>query len=276
MPKILSEPGLRALVELSMSTIEAAHPLLPSSSSQFLEDSFTQYLRGALSYEKCLEHEIAVLHREVAVARLREILCVGDDPLPYLDGQSSAALSSRQKTRPWSAIEDQRLLAAILRIGFDNWRYVSLFVGNGRNRAQCSQRWFRGLNPKISKEPWTPEEEARLIQLVKQWGVKSWAKIATALGKRSDVQCRYHYKQIENRTGDSVLNNNERICSSYERLPQVRLTLEQSRRYLSSPALGPRTAVPKAEMPEGEAAEKKWGICGTDPKSLAMFLGHFT
>jgi len=29
---------------------------------------------------------------------------------------------------------------------------VASFVGNGRTRAQCAQRWSRGLNPKICKK----------------------------------------------------------------------------------------------------------------------------
>ena len=58
---------------------------------------------------------------------------------------------------------------------------------------QCSQRWRRSLNPSISRNNWTAEEEMDLIILVMQYGTQSWPQIAKKLGKRSDVQCRYHY-----------------------------------------------------------------------------------
>ena len=39
-------------------------------------------------------------------------------------------------------------------------------------------------------------EDVKLIQLVRQYGDKSWTKISNAMGNRSDVQCRYHYIQL--------------------------------------------------------------------------------
>jgi hypothetical protein len=95
------------------------------------------------------------------------------------------------------AIEDQRLLAGITRFGPDNWAPVAAFVGNGRTRSQCAQRWNRGINPSISKEPWTVGEEEELKRLVKLNSESSWHKIAGELGNRSDVQCRYHYIQMQ-------------------------------------------------------------------------------
>jgi hypothetical protein len=58
------------------------------------------------------------------------------------------------------------------------------------------QRWSRGLNPSISKSPWSAEEDAKLLTLVTKLGTKSWTRIASDLGKRCDVQCRYRFKQL--------------------------------------------------------------------------------
>lgn len=108
-----------------------------------------------------------------------------------------ASNSQRKKTRSWTEYEDQRLLAGIHKFGTDNWVSVAAFVGNGRTRAQCSQRWTRGLDPRISKDKWSPEDEESLMRLVIQYGTKSWTRIAQEIGNRSDVQCRYHYKQMK-------------------------------------------------------------------------------
>lgn len=109
---------------------------------------------------------------------------------------TNAPVSAERRNRQWSIAEDRRLLAGILRNGIENWTAVSQFMGTGRSRSQCSQRWHRGLNPRISKDKWTDEEEQKLVSLVRQFGDASWTRIASKMGNRSDVQCRYRYRQI--------------------------------------------------------------------------------
>lgn len=104
---------------------------------------------------------------------------------------------NRKKTRSWTNEEDQRLLMGVHLYGLENWTLVAQFVGNGRTRSMCSQRWIRVLDPKISKNHWSEEEDQQLLQMIKLYGEKSWMKIATKLGNRSDVQCRYHYQQLQ-------------------------------------------------------------------------------
>jgi len=103
---------------------------------------------------------------------------------------------TQKKMRQWTEVEDQRLLSGIHKFGTDNWALVAAHLGNTRSRAQCSQRWFRGLDPRILKATWTNEEEECLLDLVKQYGDHRWTKIANSMGNRSDAQCRYHYYQI--------------------------------------------------------------------------------
>ena len=105
--------------------------------------------------------------------------------------------TQRRKTRTWSSFEDQRLIAAVSRFGLDNWSHVASFVGNGRTRAQCAQRWNRGLDPRISRDHWSPEEEQKLLILIENKNGKGWTHIANEMGNRSDVQCRYHYLQMK-------------------------------------------------------------------------------
>jgi hypothetical protein len=96
--------------------------------------------------------------------------------------------------------EDIRLFAGFHKFGLSssyNWSTVARFVGNGRTRSQCSQRWIRVLNPRISKDLWTATKDERLVELVAQLGEKAWMKVANQMGNRSDVQCRYHYLQIQ-------------------------------------------------------------------------------
>ena len=91
--------------------------------------------------------------------------------------------------------EDDKLNQAVSLYGNNNWKIVSDMVGT-RNRTQCAQRWMRVLNPKLSFESWTADEDQKLLAIVKEYGVKNWIKIAKKKGNRSDVQCRNRYNQI--------------------------------------------------------------------------------
>ena len=156
-------------------------------------------LREEIPAEQALEQCQALLGTAQPAKRVNDIIDTPVDPIPYRHSaaDSFAVRSARHKARTWSAYEDQRLFAAVRKFGLENWSIVAEFVGNGRTRSQCSQRWFRGLNPSLFKGPWTKEEEEKLVKLVQEFGEKSWKRIAALFGNRSDVQCRYHYQQMQ-------------------------------------------------------------------------------
>lgn len=128
----------------------------------------------------------------------------------------------RRKTKIWTLEEDQRLLAAIDKYGTDNWKLIAKMVGNGRNRSQCSQRWLRGLNPKLRKEPWSADEDERLLGAVKKYGARGWTKIGDVVGNRCDVQCRYRFLQLV-RMGvvDADGNTQEPVIGKKDTLPSI-------------------------------------------------------
>ncbi|OHS94337.1 Myb-like DNA-binding domain containing protein [Tritrichomonas foetus] len=105
-------------------------------------------------------------------------------------------VSSYKKMKRWSVIEDKKLINAIKTYGTGNWSKIAQEVGGKRGKSQCSQRWTRCLNPEISHDKWTVEEDQNLLLLVEKYGLKSWRKIANSMGNRCDVQCRYRYQKI--------------------------------------------------------------------------------
>jgi len=46
------------------------------------------------------------------------------------------------------------------------------------------------LNPELVKGPWTPEEDAKVVDLVNTHGAKKWSLIANCLPGRIGKQCR--------------------------------------------------------------------------------------
>jgi len=61
---------------------------------------------------------------------------------------------------------------------------------DGRTAMQCMERWQKVLNAENVKGPWCPTEDAQLVELVKQYGGKHWARIASMLPGRTGKQCR--------------------------------------------------------------------------------------
>jgi Myb-like DNA-binding domain len=49
------------------------------------------------------------------------------------------------------------------------------------------------LNPAVTKGPWTPEEDAKVLEVVAEFGPQKWTKIASFLPGRIGKQCRERY-----------------------------------------------------------------------------------
>lgn len=185
------------LVDIAISFVININPEINQENLNSIRKYFESYINKKITYEEASSFLKQFINKTIPMERLKSIMESEFQPVPlYKETDKCTSFLLRKKTRTWSSKEDDRLLFAIHKYGLDNWCKVSEFVGNGRTRSMCSQRWIRVLDPKISKNHWTKEEEKRLIQLVSLYGEKSWMKIANKLGNRSDVQCRYRYNQI--------------------------------------------------------------------------------
>jgi hypothetical protein len=161
-----------------------------------LQNVIEKFLTRAFPYDVASKLMSELAGSSHPLDRIKAILDTTGGPIPTAKEFLEPSGGLRHQTRAWSAYEDQRLLCGISRHGIENWTAIAKFVGNGRTRGQCSQRWYRCLDPTISKQPWSKEEEERLISLVTQFGDRSWTTIASRMGNRSDVQCRYKYRHL--------------------------------------------------------------------------------
>lgn len=192
--QLMSRPD--PLVDVCMFfTSEMAGPLSPEDLSRAKEIT-TSFLEGKIPYPEAASLFFKATGITNPINKIQEIISVPATPLPDSYGTHETVHNGpRKKTRGWTAVEDMRLLAGVHHYGLDRWANVAIFVGGGRTRNQCSQRWSRVLDPKISKEVWTKQETEHLLELVDRYGTKCWMKIAAEMGNRCDVQCRYHYLQ---------------------------------------------------------------------------------
>ncbi|KAK6935350.1 hypothetical protein RJ641_035505 [Dillenia turbinata] len=115
--------------------------------------------------------------------------------------------SQRRRTGPtkrakggWTKEEDDLLTEVVRKFRGRNWKRIASYV-SGRTDVQCLHRWQKVLNPELVKGPWTKEvenilflghllEDARIIELVENFGCKKWSVIAKSLPGRIGKQCR--------------------------------------------------------------------------------------
>lgn len=186
--------GETQLVELALSWLVKSNNGLDEEREELCRETIRSFLKNPDTLNISLKALKGISDAGMVLRKLHDIVVLIDTP--SLPDCPVVVMENRKKTRPWSQEEDYRMMAAIYKYGISDWAVISTFVGNGRTRSQCSQRWVRGLDPKINKCPWSKEDDERLLACVQSCGEKAWTRISQKLGNRSDVQCRYRYNQI--------------------------------------------------------------------------------
>lgn len=100
------------------------------------------------------------------------------------------------KKRLFTKEEDNIILDYVNTKG-QNWKVISSLLNN-RSEKQCRERYRTYLNPSLRNDPWTTEEDQKLISLYKQYGPK-WVVIAKHFHGRSDnmIKNRFNYHIIK-------------------------------------------------------------------------------
>ncbi|OHS97730.1 Myb-like DNA-binding domain containing protein [Tritrichomonas foetus] len=186
------------IVNVGVSYILEIQPDISQEKLHILESILSDYLNSFVDYPACNNVFMKILGTLKPLNKIVNIIQTPNTPIPHHANVTIDPTRDIQnkKNSHWTKYENQRLIAGIYRYGVNNWESVAKFVGNGRTKIMCSLRWSRALNPKISKDKWSEEEERKLMNLIEMKGDRSWTYIATQMGNRSDVQCRYHYKQM--------------------------------------------------------------------------------
>mmetsp|Transcript_19281 Transcript_19281/g.24522 ORF Transcript_19281/g.24522 Transcript_19281/m.24522 type:complete len:692 (-) Transcript_19281:399-2474(-) len=93
----------------------------------------------------------------------------------------------------WTEEEDEQL-RKVVKAGFKNWGEVALKI-QGRTPKQCRERWSCNLDPSISREKWSPEEDRRLMEAQEKLGNK-WSKIGAYLPGRTENAIKTRAKSL--------------------------------------------------------------------------------
>eukprot|EP01134_Creolimax_fragrantissima_P006883 CFRG6883T1 len=95
---------------------------------------------------------------------------------------------STKRLKQWTKEEDT-ILREVVEIHGEKFDKATLYLSN-RSEGQIAQRWLKVLSPNIIKGAWTPEEDAKVIELINEHGTKDWSLISGFLPGRVGKQCR--------------------------------------------------------------------------------------
>ena len=93
----------------------------------------------------------------------------------------------------WTNVEDEVLKAAVSKYGLNNWARVSSLLAR-KSAKQCKERYESWIDPRISKQEWSREEDERLLHYARIFST-AWRTIAQLMENRTAAQCiqRYQY-----------------------------------------------------------------------------------
>lgn len=90
--------------------------------------------------------------------------------------------------RNWDEKEDETLRTMVASHG-KQWALIAQHIP-GRTASQVAARWEKCIDPSITKGPFTPEEDALIVDFVQKNGPRSWPRITQLIPQRSSKQCR--------------------------------------------------------------------------------------
>ena len=135
--------------------------------------------------------------------------------------QNSTNMATKKRTNhKFKPEEDLQLRKLVKQYGVLSWEEIATLM-EGRNARQCRDRWYYYLSPKINNEPWSAEEDRRLIQICYELNGK-WTKIAKRFKGRTDTQIKNRWNtlkktlnlpNIKQQTKPSLINKTEASSS---------------------------------------------------------------
>ncbi|OHT06197.1 hypothetical protein TRFO_25814 [Tritrichomonas foetus] len=144
--------------------------------------------------------------------------------LPYKMSQVEEKKNSRlagpsSKKVKFTKIEDEKLENLIREFGENNWKLIAERMAP-RTARQCRERWTNYVNPSLSKDPWSHEEDELLLLKHEELG-NHWKLIEKFFPSRSKNNIKHRYSQIKGAVPNKNSNISPNINSNLNPTPNL-------------------------------------------------------
>ena len=103
--------------------------------------------------------------------------------------------SLRPSKKMFSLSEDEKLRELVKKNGLYAWEKIAIQMKT-RTARQCKERYIYYLDPNINNEPYTIEEDIKLLNLVKERGTK-WASLTDNFDRRSQYSLKNRWMYLQ-------------------------------------------------------------------------------
>lgn len=126
-----------------------------------------------------------------------------------MDAQKKARLAGpSSKKVKFTKAEDAKLAMLVAEYSDNDWKTIAEHMAP-RTARQCRERWTNYVNPSLSKDPWTPEEDLLLIEKHKEFG-NHWKIIERYFNNRSKNNIKHRWASMK----DNYANNGNSVSNS--------------------------------------------------------------